>query len=79
MSTYIDGKLVRYPKVRDWARRWLTDGDWERGMVTSVGEDGTVSVYWDQGEEEVFQPDVLILHPSGWYWYEPEEEVKSWG
>lgn len=82
MTTYVDGKPIRYPRAGDWVRRYLHSKREERGLVTSVGMDGTVSVEWDEGDGELFQPDVLVLHRTGWYWIEPEEALpteKSWG
>lgn len=81
MSTYVDGKRIRYPKAGDWVRAYA-DPDAEKGMVTSVEEDGCVVVAWDEGDTYRYQPDTLYLAPSGWYWLVPtEEEVagKTWG
>lgn len=81
MTTYANGKRIRYPRPHDWVRRETPRGTFERGMVTSVGEDGTVTVEFDEGDGILYQPDVLELHHTGWYWIEsePEEDVRTWG
>lgn len=80
MPTYAQGRRIRYPRPGDWVRN--EDSMWDpkadRGMVTAVGEDGRVRTEWEDGEW-VFEPDVLYLHHSGWFWVAPApEEVKGW-
>lgn len=80
MTTYAEGKALRYPRPGDWARRDHDTPKEERGLVTSVSVDGVVSVAYDGGDDIAYQPDTLWLHRSGWFWCEPEpEEDSGWG
>lgn len=74
VTTYSDGKPVRYPRRMDVVR----EGE-RLGRVTVLYDDGCVLVVWDDGEDTLYQPDVLYLHQSGWFWLESEpEEVRGW-
>lgn len=83
MTTYAEGKRIRYPRPGHWVRAELhDDADSEKGMVTCVREDGTVEVAWDEGDTYSYEPDTLFLHGSGWYWVVPAEgdpSPRGWG
>lgn len=78
MTTYVDGKPMRYPRTGDWVRRNLEPPLWEKGLIVGTTEDGTVTVCYDEGDDVLYEPDQLELHASGWYWLETEQEEVGW-